>query len=95
MLPSEVFSVRVTEFPEGSHDEEGVPNPDWSPEGWDAERASLIKAGILRLGEGFFWPKSQGLIYKSRSTARKRAILLRKYGASADVVKAHVEWRVS
>lgn len=92
MLPSEVFSVQVTEFPAGSHDDEGRPDPTWAPPGWDAERASLIKAGILRLGEGFFWPKSSGLLYKSRSTARNRVKLLRKYGATAEVVKAKVEW---
>lgn len=92
MLPSEVFSVRVDGFPEGSHDDEGCPDPGWAPPGWDAERASLVKAGILRLGEGFFWPKHEGLIYKSRSTARNRVKLLQKYGASAEVVKAKIDW---
>lgn len=79
-------------FPDGSMDEEGCPVLGWEPEGWAAEKASLIKAGHLNLGEAFYWPKHDGLVYKSRTTAKKRADLLGRYGATAHIVKAALRW---
>lgn len=87
-----VWAVEVTAMPEGSTTEDGSFTPGWEPENWAEERASLKKAGLMRADEDeFFWPVMDK-VYMSRSTAKKRADLLERYGATATAVRGHIEW---
>lgn len=79
-------------MPEGSTTEDGSFTPGWEPENWAEERASLKKAGLMRADEDeFFWPVMDK-VYMSKSTAKKRADLLERYGATATAVRGHIEW---
>lgn len=90
-----VWAVQVTAMPEGSVLEDGSFNPGWQPENWGEERASLKRAGIMRPSETeFFWP-AMDKVYMARSTAKKRADLLERYGAKATVVRSRLKWETT
>lgn len=87
-----VWAVEVTAMPEGAFTDDGRPTPGWEPPNWAEERASLKRANLMRPEETeFFWP-SMDKIYMSRSTAKKRADLLERYGATAHVVRSKLNW---
>lgn len=90
-----VWSVRVTAMPEGSIREDGSFDPAWAPENWTEEMASLKRAGIMRPEEtDFFWPVMDK-VYMARSTAKKRAELLERYGATASIVRSPLKWETT
>lgn len=93
----DVWSVLVTEYPEGSHTEEGHPVLGWEPDGWQDVLDSVDEYShpslrdTVKDGGTFFWPRAER-VYLSRSTATRRAKLLRSYGATAYVMRGRVEW---
>ena len=88
-----VWAVRVTAMPEGSVFDDGSFDPEWEPEGWAAERASLKRANLMRPDEmRFFWPVMDK-VYLARSSAKRRADLLAKYGATVEVVRSPLSWQ--
>lgn len=92
-----VYRIDITDYPEGSHDPEtGLPDPDWSPDCWGDVLATVTDDSPSALRDArdtgqFFWPTVQAF-YRSRSTATKRAALLRKYGAEVAIVSGRIEW---
>lgn len=87
-----VWAVEITAMPEGSVTEDGSFTPGWEPENWPEERAALKRANLMRPEETeFFWPVMDK-VYMSRSTAKKRADLLERYGATAHVVRSRLVW---
>lgn len=82
-------------MPEGSITEDGSFTPGWEPANWPEERASLIKANLMRSDETeFFWPVMDK-VYMSRSTAKKRAQLLERYGATAHAIRGRIDWEAA
>jgi len=80
-----VYRLKVT-YPEGSHDEHGLPVLDWHPPGWVPD--------IYDPEEGpqpFGWPRVRA--YLSLSGAVKRANLFRSFGATVEFEASKpVEW---
>jgi hypothetical protein len=78
----------VVTYPEGSHDADGIPVPDWEPErGWTPAGAYDIEEGP----PSFSWPRPR--LFLSMSGATGRANLLRYYGATVEVQSSRpVEW---
>lgn len=94
-LRNYVWAVEVTDMPEGSIAEDGSFTPGWEPKNWPEERAALKRANLMRPDEDeFFWPVMDKT-YMSRSTAKKRAELLERYGATARVVRGRIEWEAA
>lgn len=91
-----LYRVVVTKMPEGSHWEEeladgtliGGPVEGWAPAGWKPEGNYVEIMGTTE----FVWPVTNKE-YKSRSTANKRAALLRRYGAECVVQRSsRITW---
>lgn len=88
-MSTHLYRVVVTKMPEGSHWEAetaegevvGGPVPGWEPAGWKPE-GNYVE--ILGTAE-FIWPVWKNKEYRSRTTANKRANLLRRYGAECVV----------
>ncbi|OBY30501.1 hypothetical protein [Mycolicibacter kumamotonensis] len=88
-----LYRVRITAYPDGAlrpvhylGSEEVAflqPVPGWSPPGWKPE-GNYIK--MLGTSE-FVWPTTNK-IYRSRSTAKKRAELLESFGATAAIERS-------
>lgn len=91
-----LYRVVVTRMPEGSHWEQeledgtlvGGPVDGWAPAGWKPEGNYVEIMGTTE----FVWPVTNKL-YKSRSTANRRAALLRRYGAECEVQRSsRITW---
>lgn len=91
-----LYRVVVTKMPEGSHWEQelddgtliGGPVDGWAPAGWKPEGNYVEILGTTE----FVWPVTNKL-YKSRSTANKRAALMRRYGAECEVQRSsRITW---
>lgn len=89
-----LYRVRVTEYPEGAFEPEYpgsddmVPVPGWAPPGWQPEGRYIQILGT----KDFIWPVTNKE-YRSRSTARKRADLLERYGATVVVERSsRITW---
>lgn len=91
-----LYRVVVTKMPEGSHWEQelddgtliGGPVEGWAPAGWKPEGNYVEMLGTT----DFVWPVTNRL-YKSRSTANKRAALMRRYGAECQVQRSsRITW---
>jgi hypothetical protein len=81
-----VYRLQVA-YPEGSHDEHGLPVPGWQPPGWVPTFGYAHDDGP----EPFGWPRVRA--YLSRGGADKRADLLRSFGATVEVEASKpVEW---
>lgn len=75
-----VYRLEVT-YPPGSH------TPDWEPEDWDPPTWWGDPEDYVN----FRWPRVR--LYLSATAARKRATLLRQFGATVDVVRSEpIEW---
>ena len=91
MSPRYLYRVRVTSFPEGSH-EPNQHDPDflepvegWAPPGWRPEGRYVELLGT----SDFVWPVTNKT-YHSRSTAKRRADLLESYGATAVIERSNL-----
>lgn len=92
---SYLYRVRVTSFPEGSHEvvdyggeEWSEPVPGWRPPAW---RPVGDYTRIMGTDE-FVWPVTNQ-VYGSRSTAKKRADLIESFGATAIVERStRIDW---
>ena len=90
-MSSYLFRVVVTKMPEGSHWESETPDGEliggpvegWAPAGWKPDGHYVEMLGTT----DFVWPTTNKE-YKSRSTANKRANLLRSYGAECVVQRS-------
>lgn len=90
-MSSYLFRVVVTKMPEGSHWESETPDGEliggpvegWAPAGWKPDGHYAEMLGTT----DFVWPTTNKE-YKSRSTANKRANLLRSYGAECVVQRS-------
>lgn len=91
-----LYRVVVTKMPEGSHWEEELPDgdliggpvPGWAPAGWKPEGNYVEMLGTTE----FVWPTTNKE-YRSRSTAKKRADLLRRYGAECVIQRSsRITW---
>ncbi len=90
-----LWRVRVTGYPDGAfqpitavdaeHPEDAIwePVPGWQPPGWRPQGAYTEIMGT----EEFVWPVTNK-VYRSRSTAKKRADLLESFGATAVVERS-------
>lgn len=97
MSPRYLYRVRVLSYPEGSHetvtcplsgDEWSKPIEGWAPPGWRPEGRYVELLGTSE----FVWPVTNKT-YHSRSTAKKRADLLKSYGASVVIERSNlIEW---
>jgi hypothetical protein len=90
------MSVRVhrllVTYPDGSHDEHGVPVPGWEPaNGWVPDGPSDDLRYIEEGPRPFQWPRRH--LYLSKDGAVARANLLRSFGATVEVQSSKpVEW---
>lgn len=95
MSPTHLYRVRVTGYPEGSHEEFEHDGESWSEpiEGWAPPGWRPVGRYVELLGtKEFVWPVTNKT-YHSRSTARKRADLLESFGATAVVERSsRIEW---
>jgi hypothetical protein len=90
-----LWRVRVTSYPEGAFTPEvegddgwHVPTPGWSPPGWSPDEGYVEILGTTE----FIWPVTNRS-YGSRSTAKKRADLLQRYGATVVIERSErVMW---
>ncbi|MCK8675114.1 hypothetical protein M1M07_28910 [Rhodococcus sp. HM1] len=91
-----LYRVVVTKMPEGSHWEQELPDgtlvggpvPGWAPAGWKPEGNYVEILGTTE----FVWPTTNKE-YRSRSTAKKRADLLRRYGAECVIQRSsRITW---
>lgn len=91
-----LYRVVVTKMPEGSTYEIALPDgevateltPGWAPAGWKPEGNYVEILGTT----DFVWPTTNKE-YRSRSTANKRADLLRRYGAECIVQRSsRITW---
>ena len=84
-----LYRVQVTSYPEGAFtciDAEGdlwEPTPGWAPPGWRPEGNYTRIMGTSE----FVWPVTNH-VYGSRTTAKNRAALLERYGATAVVERS-------
>lgn len=92
--PTHLYRVRVTKYPAGSYTcinaelDLWEPTPGWAPPGWQPEGRYVELLGT----SDFVWPVSDKT-YMSRTTAKKRADLLTRYGATAVVERSsRIEW---
>lgn len=92
MTIQKLYTVAVTEMPEGAFDDLGYPVEGWQPEEWLSDPDQFAwwteKYGDTR----FFWPK-QDVLYRSRSSAQARANLFESYGAKAEVLVCEPAWQ--
>lgn len=87
-----LYRVVVTKMPEGSHWESETPDGEliggpvegWAPAGWKPEGRYVEMLGTTE----FIWPAWMNRDWKSRSTATKRAKLLRSFGAECVVQRS-------
>jgi len=80
-----VYRLNVA-YPEGSHDEHGLPVLDWQPFGWVPDQYAHDDGP-----RPFSWPRVHA--YLSLSGVVKRANLLRSFGATVEVESSKpVEW---
>jgi hypothetical protein len=91
-----LWRVRVTSYPEGAltpnpnagYEDWCVPTPGWHPPGWQPEGNYVEILGTT----DFIWPVTNKS-YGSRSTAKKRADLLERYGATVVIERSdRVAW---
>lgn len=72
-----------------------VQDPNWKPDGWEAFIDEMAKRGHSWAADCandsylFFWPKL-GDMYKSRSSARDKAKIAEKWGATVTIFEAEV-----
>ena len=92
------YRVQITAYPEGSlkrslYDPDALyPDRDWAPEGWDPDPEWVARHG-RDSGRRFFWPKTDGREFKSRSAARRLKSLVESYGAKAIIQRsAEIVW---
>ncbi|MET4432083.1 hypothetical protein [Mycolicibacterium sp. 624] len=93
-MTDHLYRVRVIAFPEGSTkvvnypgDEEPdhrVPVPGWAPPGWKPEGDYIRLVGTAQ----FVWPSTRQ-VYRSRSTAKRRAELLESLGATVVIERCN------
>ncbi|BBX25398.1 hypothetical protein A5792_19865 [Mycolicibacterium peregrinum] len=93
-MTDHLYRVRVIAFPEGSTktvnypgDEEPdhrVPVPGWTPPGWKPEGDYIRLVGTAQ----FVWPSTRQ-VYRSRSTAKRRAELLESLGATVVIERSN------
>jgi len=92
-----LYRVRVIKYPDGAFQpvnpndpdcDEWEPTPGWQPPGWRPEGRYTEMMGTHE----FVWPVTNQ-VYASRSTAKKRADLLTRYGANAVIERSTpIEW---
>ncbi|MGW6376282.1 hypothetical protein ACWFRB_09485 [Rhodococcus sp. NPDC055112] len=89
-----LYRVVITRYPEGAlhrddpEDDYMYPDPNWAPAGWKLEGNYVEIMGTT----DFVWPVTNKE-YKSRSTANKRAALIRRYGAECEVQRSsRITW---
>lgn len=93
--PERLYRVRVDSYPAGAFyqpnpevDDYWEPTPGWTPPGWRPEGRYVEIMGTSE----FVWPVTNK-VYQSRSTAKKRADLLERYGAKAEVERSsRITW---
>lgn len=88
-----LYRVRITEYPDGAAHpvcdfgsdevEHWEPVPGWAPPGWKPEGNYTRMLGTSE----FVWPTTNK-IYRSRSTAKKRAELIESFGATAAIERS-------
>lgn len=93
-MSDHLYRVRVITFPEGSMkplpspSDDGadcwVPVPGWAPPGWKPEGNYIKLVGT----DQFVWPSTRQ-IYRSRSTAKRRAELLKSFGATVVIERSN------
>lgn len=88
--PQFLYRVHVERYPAGAFhqpnpeiDDYWEPMPGWAPAGWKPEGHYVEMLGTTE----FVWPTTNKE-YKSRSTANKRANLLRSFGAECVVQRS-------
>ena len=93
-----LYRVQVTKWPEGSMKPDPFdpgfsrPDPNWAPEGWNPNPEWVERFG-RDSGRRFFWPKTEGREFKSRSAARRLKNLIESYGAKAIIQRsAEIVW---
>lgn len=91
-----LYRVVITKMPEGSTFDVELPDgeivteltPGWAPAGWKPEGNYVEILGTTE----FVWPTTNKT-YRSRSTAKKRADLLRRYGAECVIQRSsRITW---
>lgn len=88
-----LYRVQIVEYPEGAMKPSpycpdfSYPDPVWAPEGWSPDAEWVERFGG-RTGAAFFWPKTYGREFKSRSTARRLKNLIESYGATAIIQRS-------
>lgn len=86
-----VWRVRVTSFPPRSHWTQEDWDPHWQPEGWEADLMQMPDGSVEETTFG--WPTNRRH-YLTAGAARRRADLLRLYGATVEVERSlPVEWQ--
>lgn len=93
--PERLYRVRVDAYPDGAFyqpnpevDDYWEPTPGWTPPGWRPEGRYVEIMGTSE----FVWPVTNK-VYQSRSTAKKRAGLLERYGATVKVERSsRIAW---
>jgi hypothetical protein len=92
-MTDHLYRVRITEYPNGSvepvhypgdDEPQWVPVSGWAPPGWKPEGNYIKMLGTSK----FVWPSTKKL-YRSRSTANKRANLLRSFGATVVIERSN------
>jgi hypothetical protein len=89
-----LYRVRIIAYPDGACEpmhhpasecagDHWVPVPGWSPVGWKPEGNYVQILGTSQ----FVWPTTNKL-YRSRSTAKKRAQLLESFGATVVIERS-------
>lgn len=98
--PDFLYRVRVIRYPDGAFEPYGPVDPQhpedaiwgpvsgWAPPGWRPEGRYVEMLGTSE----FVWPVTNK-IYRSRSTAKRRADLLESYGATVVVERSsRITW---
>ncbi|MEW2484098.1 hypothetical protein AB0876_31380 [Mycobacterium sp. NPDC049093] len=93
-MTDHLYRVRVIKFPEGSTEpvyypgeeepDHWVPVPGWAPPGWKPEGNYIKLVGT----DQFVWPSTRQ-VYRSRSTAKRRAELLESLGATVVIERSN------
>lgn len=82
-----LYRVQLVEYPKGATEDHGydytVLDPEWTPEGWEADARYLETFGTSK----FIWP-STNREYKSRSSAVLRKQLLESFGAKCIIQRS-------
>ena len=93
-----LYRVQIVAYPEGAMKPDpfdpgfSYPDRSWAPEEWNPSPEWIDRFGG-NTGSAFFWPKTEGRQFKSRSAARRLKNLVESYGAKAIIQRsAEIVW---